>query len=472
VGASESSATDKRAVLLVTCAAAFLFPFMGSSVNVALPAIGVGLDMKAVDLPWVATAFLLTSSLLLVPFGRLGDMRGRKRVLVTGVGIYAVGSVIAGLAQNGSMLIVARAVQGAGGAMLAATSVAILVSVHGPAERGRVLGINAAALYTGLSVGPALGGILTQSFGWRAVFLVNVPLGLTLFLAAYYKLPRQQPQSPEARFDWAGFAAYAVFLVGGVYGMTRIPDVEGFAGIGIGIVGFLALLKIEGATKEPLMDIALFRSNLAFAMSNLAAFLNYSAFFAATFLLSLYLQIVTGLSPRAAGLVLVAMPVIQALISPVAGRLSDQREPRVLTSAGMALSAASLFLMSRFDVDTPIAQVALALALLGLGVGLFSSPNTNAVMTSVQPSRYGLASATLSTTRQVGMVLSMGIATLFIASSVGATSVEATPPDLFVDAMRSTFLLCTVACLIGIVASIFRGTVHHTMEDGGSDAAM
>ena len=466
MSASAQSATDKRAVLLVTCAAAFLFPFMGSSVNVALPAIGVGLGMTSVELPWVATSFLLTSSLLLVPFGRLGDMRGRKTVLVAGVGIYVLGSVIAGLAQTGAMLIAARAVQGAGGAMLAATSVAILVSVHEPGERGRVLGINAASLYTGLSVGPALGGILTQSLGWRAVFLVNVPLGLMLFLAAYYRLPRQQPQSPHVRFDWPGFAAYAVFLVGGVYGMTQLPGADGIAGIAIGLAGFLVLLKIEGATKEPLMDIALFRSNMSFALSNLAALLNYSAFFAATFLLSLYLQIVTGLSPRTAGLVLVAMPVIQALVSPVAGRLSDRREPRVLASAGMALSGIALFLMSRFEVNTPILQVALALALLGLGVGLFSSPNTNAVMTSVQPSRYGLASATLSTTRQVGMVLSMGIATLFIASRVGAASVEETPPDLFVAAMQSTFLLCTGACLIGIVASVFRGTVLHSPAEG------
>jgi EmrB/QacA subfamily drug resistance transporter len=464
----ESPATDKRAVLIVTCAAAFLFPFMGSSVNVALPSIGIGLGMTSVELAWVATSFLLTSSLLLVPFGRLGDMRGRKRVLTTGVAIYAVGSTIASLSMNGAMLITARVVQGVGGAMLASTSVAILASVFGPGERGRALGINAASLYSGLSVGPALGGFLTQSYGWRAVFLVNIPLGVALFLAAHYNLPRQEPVAPESRFDWRGFAAYAVFLVGGVYGMTQLPASNGFLGIGIGITGFLVLLRVEHAAHQPLIDVALFRSNTSFAMSNLAAFLNYSAFFAATFLLSFYLQIVMGLSPRATGLVLVSMPIIQAIVSPLAGRLSDRYEPRVLASSGMALTAIALFLMSRFDAATPIVQVVLVLALLGLGVGIFSSPNTNAVMTSVQSHRYGLASATLSTTRQVGMVLSMGIATLFIATRVGATDINTTPPLLLVDAMQSTFLLCTIACLVGIVASVFRGSLYSTVS--GTDS--
>jgi len=446
--------------LLVTSVAAFLFPFMSSSVNVALPTIGADLAMGAVELAWVTTAFLLTSSLLLVPFGRLGDMRGRKRVLVTGVGIYTLGSALAGLAPNGEMLIAARAIQGSGGAMLAATSVAILVSVHAPGERGKVLGINAAALYSGLSAGPAVGGFLTQSLGWRAVMLVNVPLGVVLLFAALYRLPQQSPERPDARFDWAGFAAYAAFLFGGVYGLSELPSSHGIVALGIGIAGFLALLRIESSRTEPLIDIALFRKNVAFAMSNLAALLNYSAFFAATFLLSLYLQIVTGLSPSMAGLVLIAMPVIQAFVSPAAGRLSDRFEPRVLASSGMAFTAIGLFLMSRFDAGSSVPTILVALVLLGLGIGVFSSPNTNAVMTSVEPMHYGLASATLSTMRQVGMVLSMGIATLFISMKVGTMDILDTPTPLFVDAMQSTFILCTVACLVGIIPSVFRGTVH------------
>lgn len=457
---SAASGTNKRTILVVTCAAAFVFPFMGSSVNVALPSIGVGLRMSAVELAWVATAFLLTSSILLIPFGRIADARGRKGVLTTGVAVYTVGSLLAASSINGTMLIVARAIQGSGGAMLASTAVAILAAAFGPGERGKALGINAASLYTGLSLGPAIGGILTQSFGWRAVFLVNIPLGIALFLAAYLKLPAQKPSTAGASFDWSGFTAYAVFLSGSVYGLTQLPSGRAFISIAIGVAAFLILLRLEKVSNHPLVDTALFRHNLSFTMSNLAAFLNYSSFFAATFLLSIYLQVAAGLTPRTAGLVLVSMPVIQAFVSPVAGRLSDRVDPRFLASGGMALTAGALFAMSRLDAVSPVGLVILALSLLGLGVGIFSSPNTNAVMASVDSSRYGVAAATLSTTRQVGMVLSMGIATLFIASQIGTSDVSSAPPHLFVAAMQSTFALCTAACVVGIVASLARGPVH------------
>ncbi len=458
---SRTPGEQKRAILLVTCAAAFVFPFMGSSVNVALPSIGVGLKMSAIEIAWVATAFLLTSSILLIPFGRIADAHGRKRILTTGVGVYTVGSVLAAVSLNGTMLIIARAIQGSGGAMLASTAVAILAAAFEPGERGKALGINAASLYAGLSVGPAIGGILTQALGWRAVFMVNVPLGLALFLAARLKLPAQKPHSVEVAFDWSGFMAYAVFLSGSVYGLTQLPATRAFISIVIGLAAFLVLLRIERGSKNPLVDISLFRHNLPFAMSNLAAFLNYTAFYAATFLLSIYLQVAAGFTPRTAGLVLVSMPVIQAVVSPLAGRLSDRIEPRLLASVGMALTAGALFTMSQLDAFSPVELIIFALALLGLGVGIFASPNTNAVMASVHSNRYGVAAATLSTTRQVGMVLSMGIATLFIASEIGAADISSAAPQLFIAAMQSTFALCTVACLIGIIASIARGSAHH-----------
>ncbi|MBN1855481.1 MAG: MFS transporter [Dehalococcoidia bacterium] len=452
--------SNKGAVLAVTCAASFLFPFMGSSVNVALPSIGVDLDMSAVQLAWVATSFLLTSAILLVPVGRVGDMKGRKDLLVVGVATYVVGSTLAALAGTGTTLIASRAVQGAGGAMLAATSIAIVSDFFGPGERGRALGINAAALYGGLSLGPAIGGIVTEAFGWRALFFMNIPLGIALILAAWYKLPRLRPASPDMKFDFKGLAAYAVFLLGLMYGATELPESRGFILMAIGLGALVILILIERRSDMPLVDIVLFKTNVVFAMSNIAALLNYSATFATSFLLSLYLQVVSGLSPGRAGLVLVSMPLVQAIVSPLAGRLSDRIEPRILASTGMGLSALSLLLMSRLAANTPISYVVAALLLFGLGVGLFSSPNTNAVMTSVPPPKYGLASATLATMRQIGMVLSMALATLIIGSFVGEITVGSTPIGQFVSAVRLTFLVCTVACVAGIVASFARGRIH------------
>lgn len=460
--------TDKRSVLVVTCAASFLFPFMGSSVNVALPSIGADLGMTAVELTWVATAFLLTSTLLLMPFGRVGDTKGRKRVLMTGVATYAVGSALAGLAPTGMALIAARAVQGSGGAMLASTALAILSSAYGPGERGKALGINAACLYSGVSLGPAVGGIVTQSLGWRALLLMNVPLALTLLLAAYLKLPASRPSAPNTPFDWKGFGAYALFLFGVMYGISLLPEARGYFVIGAGIAGLALLLRVERDAPHPLVDIGLFKSNMPFAMSNVAALLNYSATFAAGFLMSLYLQVVVGLPPRTAGLTLVAMPIVQAFVSPLAGRLSDRMEPRVLASIGMGLTAVALLTLSRLTTETGIWYVVAALMLLGLGVGLFASPNTNAVMTSVPPGKYGLAVATLATMRQAGMVLSMAVATLVISAKIGDIGVAAAPMPDFVEAVQLTFVICAIACMVGIVASLSRGKIHGGGGNAGS----
>jgi len=242
-----------------------------------------------------------------------------------------------------------------------------------------------------------------------------------------------------------------------MYGLTLLPRWEGITGMDIGLAALAVLVRTERRTTSPLIDIAMFRSNVTFAMSNVAALLNYAGTFAATFLISLYLQLVTGLTPRAAGLVLISMPLMQ---SPLAGRLSDRVEPRMLASAGMGSTVVALFVMSRFTLQTPVAVVASALALLGVGVGFFSSPNTNAVMTSVESRRYGVASATLSTMRQVGMVLSMGAATVVINAVIGDIPVESAPVALFVSAMRTTLLICTFACFAGIFASLARGAIH------------
>lgn len=433
---------------------------MGSSVNVALPRIGADLSMNAVELAWVATGFLLTSALLLVPMGRLADMRGRKLIMTTGVAIYVVGSVIAGLAWTGPVLIFARVVQGSGGSMLAATSVAILSSAYGPGERGKALGLNAASLYAGLSLGPALGGVLTQAFGWRAVFYVNVPLGLTLFFAARYFLPHQVPSTAGTKFDLKGLAAYTVFLLGVMYGVTLLPDSPGYVSIAVGLAALGVLIHIERFSAAPLVDVHLFRYNITFAFSNLAALLNYMAIYAAGFLLSLYLQLVTGLSPRSAGFVLIAMPAVQALVSPLAGRLSDRAEPRVLASFGMGLTVAALLVLSRLTAESHVINVIVGLLVLGLGVGIFSSPNTNAVMASVASREFGIAAATLSTVRQMGMVFSMGIATLVLGAIVGQVELGLTDPRLLASAMRLIFVICTVSCSVGILASLARGQVH------------
>ncbi len=451
--------------MIVAAMSSFLLPYMASSVNIALPTIGREFLMDAVSLSWVATAYLLAAAVFLVPFGRLADIHGRKKIFASGVMIYTAASLVSGISAHATILISARALQGLGEAMMFGTGMALLTSAFPPGERGRALGINVAAVYAGLSLGPFFGGVLTEHFGWRSVFLTNVPLGLLTILVVSRKLADDDDAPPHGtareKFDIIGAAIYALSLVSGMYGFSLLPAPEGLWLILAGLVGIVAFVKWEGAVRYPCLDTALFRTNVVFAFSNLAAMINYASTFAVTFLLSLYLQYTKGMNPEAAGLILLSQPVIMAIFSPFAGKLSDRMEPRVVASAGMALTSASLFMFTLLDAGTQLRFVVACLVLLGLGLALFSSPNTNAVMSCVDMTCYGVASATLGTMRLIGQMLSMGIAMLMFATYVGGENISPGQSyPMFLSSMRGAFVIFSVFCFLGMFASLARGKIH------------
>jgi len=450
-------AAERRLVLLITTTSSFLAPFMSSSLNIALPRIGAEFQLNAVVLGWVATAYLLSAAVFLVPFGRLGDIYGRRRIFSSGVILFAAASLLSALSVSGPMLIAARVLQGWGGSMIFGTGTAMLTSAYPPGERGAALGINTAAVYSGLSLGPVLGGVLTQSLGWRSLFLLNAGLGVFLAAAVLLLIKREWREARGEPFDTAGSTLFGLTLITLMYGFSRLPSAVGFALIAVGAALGALFLRVEDRSAHPVLNLGLFRENRLFAFSNLAAFINYSATAASGFLLSLYLQYVKGLSPRAAGLVLVAQPVIMAAASPVTGRLSDRIEPRLLASGGMALSSAGLLTLAFLRQDSPLAVVVGCLVLLGLGFGLFSSPNTNAVMSSVDKRALGVASATLGTMRLTGQMFSMGVSLLVIALFLGR--VKITPERLpdFMRGLRAAYVIFAVLCAAGVFASTARG---------------
>jgi len=452
-----NNTVSKRTILLVAALASFLPPFMGSAINIALPSIGREFQMDAVSLNWVATAYLLTTAILLLPFGRLADIHGRKRVLIYGTIVFTASSLALAFSPSATALISLRALQGIGSAMMFSTGIAILTSVFPVGERGRALGINVAATYLGLSLGPVLGGLLTQHFGWRSVFLANVPLGLMVITLLFWKVKGEWAGEKRERFDLTGSIIYSLALIGIMYGFSLLPAISGAWLIIAGTAGILAFVRWETKVKSPLLDIKLFKKNRVFAFSNLAALINYSATFAVGFLLSLYLQSVKGLNPQNAGLILLAMPAIQAIFSPVAGRLSDRIEPRILASGGMALTAAGLSLFIFISAETTLSFIIASLILLGFGFALFSSPNTNAVMSSVDQGVYGVASATLATMRQVGMMLSMGITMSLFAIYIGRVEITPEYYSLFLESIKVAFIIFTALCTGGIFASLARG---------------
>lgn len=452
--------TDSRVVLLITTVSVFMTAFMGSSTNIALPTIGREFALDAVSLSWVAMAYTLANAMSLLPVGRLADILGRRRIFTTGVSGYVVASLVVGLASSGTMLIAARFVQGAFASMMFATSTAILTSVFPANERGRVLGINTAAVYTGLSVGPFLGGLMTQNLGWRSIFLIGAALGLISIALVATRVRGEWAEARGERFDVRGAAVYGAAIVSFMYGLSLLPNREGAGLIAVGLVMGGGFIYWEGRAHQPLVNLDLFRRNRGFALSNVAALINYSATAAVGFLLSLYLQYIKGLTPQAAGLVLIAQPIVQAVFSPITGRLSDRVESRIVASAGMAVTTVGLALLTFLGEATPFWYIVLCLILLGFGFALFSSPNTNAVMSSVTRRWYGVASATVATMRTMGMMLSLGIAALIFAIVIGRVQITPQQYPAFLASARLAFSIFAAACFAGVFASLARGQIR------------
>jgi EmrB/QacA subfamily drug resistance transporter len=457
--ASVSEGT-KKVVLVVTTLVAFLSPFGLSSVNIALPSIGKAFRMDAILLSWVTTAYLLASAIFLVPLGKVADLYGRKRIFTCGILTFTVASLGSSVSQSAVMLVCFRIVQGIGAAAMYCIAAAILTSVFPPRELGRVLGINVAAVYLGLSAGPFGGGWLTQHLGWRSIFLVNVLLGSVLLLSIVLKLKREWLEAKGERFDLAGSIIYSATLFLLMFGFSHLSSMWGAGLVGLGALGILAFIKWEIKAKNPVLDIDLFRNNRIFAYSNLAALINYSATFAVTFLVSLYLQYIAGLTAERAGLILVSQPLMQALFSPLSGKLSDKIEPRIVASTGMGLTAAGLFLFIFLDEKTTLGFIVGTLMLLGFGFALFSSPNMSAVMGSVEKKFYGVASGTLGTMRAVGQVLSMGTTILIFSVLIGNVQITPDTYPHFLRSVRWAFVFFSVLCSGGILASLARGKVR------------
>jgi len=449
-------------VLLVTTLSSFLTPFMGSAVNVALPAIARELSMTALSLGWVATSFILAATITLLPLGRLADIYGRRRFYLYGALIFTVASSFCIWSPSQSFLIAARSLQGIGGAMIFSTGTAMLISVYPPEKRGTIIGINTAAVYIGLTVGPFIGGLLTQHFGWRYIFLFTTVWGLIIILTVINTIKIDSHADNGEDFDTTGSLIYGIALFSLMYGFSRLPSWNAGFLIVTGVL-FLALFIFQQLKSPfPLVDIHLFRDNKVFAFSNLAALINYCATFSITFLLSLYLQHIKRLTPSHTGMILIAAPIVQAFLSPFAGKLSDRFEPQIISSIGMTLTVAGLVQLIFLESATSIEYVLFCLVLLGIGFALFSSPNVNATMSSVQKKYYGVASAMLGTMRLSGQMSSMGITMLVFAVILGNNPISDANSLLLLKSAKLIFAILAVICGGGIFASLARGKMHET----------
>ena len=451
-------------------------PLDSSIVSVSLPSITSSLKMDYAMAIWVPTAYLAALTVLLLSIGRLSDMRGRKPFFISGFAIFTSASFLCSISSSGLQLIAFRVIQGAGAAFMASTSPAIVTNVFPGKERGKALGINTMAVYVGLAVGPSLGGFLTSAVGWRSIFYINIPIGLFVIAMSLWKL-REPLTVSQKRFDLTGALSFSLGIIplllaltlGGIYGWTAPLTVSLLVAGGAFLVMFVLFERKKG--DEAMLDVSLFSNNRLFSAANISSLLNYTSFFGVSFFISFYLQRALGYSPLQAGVILFVMPVSMAVLSPISGWLSDKIGSRILASFGMAVICVGLLLLSTLSLSSSSADVALRLFIVGFGMGLFSSPNTSAVMGSVEKNQLGIASGTLGTMRFLGQSLSLALmsaifATFISSSLLSALFIGVNPSALgvatagFVEAMRRAFIIAAIISAAGVFTSLVRGKPH------------
>ena len=462
---SGSPALSRNIVLTVTALTTFLPPFMLSAVNLALPAISKTYTVSAVWLSWVAVSYLLSSAVFLVPAEKMGDIWGRKRVLLAGTWIFLLSSFLCPFAPNMPVFLLLRSVQGVGGALMLTMGMAILTSVFPSDQRGKALGVNVAAVYMGSSAGPFIGGFFISAFGWASIFYLNALLaGLSIGLLVKF-VPFEWKEGKSKRIDIPGSLLYGVSLISVMYGASILPSLQGGGLLVFGGGTFLLFLRRMLRAEDPLFDVRLFSGNRVFAFSNIAALINYAATYSVAFLLSLYLQYIKGMTPSGAGMVMMIQPLLQAFLSPYAGRLSDRIEPGILASAGMFSTGLGLSLFAFLGWQSPMALIVTALVLLGVGFAFFSSPNINAIMGSVPASFYGVASGSVGTMRVLGQMSSMAVITIIFATLLGKEAVTPEVYGVFLTAVRICFTISAAVCFLGVFFSWFRGNLHGRTEN-------
>ncbi|HEV7922253.1 MAG TPA: MFS transporter [Thermoanaerobaculia bacterium] len=416
--------TRPYAILASIGIGTFMSALDGSVVNVVLPLLREQLRTDVATIEWVATVYLLVVSALLLGVGRAGDLYGQKRLYIGGFVLFVAGSATCGLARGVGMLIAMRGLQAVGAAMLFASGPAILTRAFPPERRGRALGALATFTYLGLTVGPALGGWLAHAYGWRSVFYINIPIGLIGIVMAWRALPHDAVADRGEPFDLAGAALFTTGLVALLIALNQGHAWGWSAPLTLGLIFFavfqlVLFLSVERQRSHPMLDLSLFR-NRVFSAATLAALLNYICVYSVLFVLPFVLMQGRGLSVQRTGLILTAQPIVMAIVAPLSGALSDRIGSRILAALGMFFLFVGLLTVVWVASLTPW-LIAAGLAIIGLGVGLFVSPNNSALMGAAPPHRQGIAAGVLATARNLGMVLGVGIAGAVLTTYLAQT---------------------------------------------------
>lgn len=443
--------------LIIVCIGSFIGPLGMASVNIAIPDLAADLQANAKLVSWLPTLFLLSTVTFMLPFGKLADNYGRKRIYTYGLGLNALAALMCAWGDVIEWVLFWRFVQGAASAMIFGTGVAILTSVTPSAKRGFALGLAAASVYIGLTVAPAIGGWLTELWGWRAVFLFQVPLVIALITLIKFGLHGEWKRDTYSRFDWRGMGLFALFSTSLVLGLSMIPTLSGLVLLVLAVVAMGFFVLHQSRHSEPLIRVQMFLESRVFSMSLTTSMLLYASLYPLSFLLSLYLQYVKNFSPAQAGQIILAQALSMALLAPIAGRLSDRIQPRLLATAGCGIVAVGFLILSQMDINTTARYIVCSLILIGIGVGLFSTPNNNAIMGSVKSGELGVASATMNLARTIGNLIGMSLVNLLVHIYLGEAQITEEQYPALVTTISISLRISFVCVLFACFLSAFRG---------------
>lgn len=440
-------------VILISFLTSFFGVFLSNGIIIGVPAIANDFAMNNVIQNWIPTIFFLVMAVFTVPAGQISGKFGVKKSLFIGVIVFLIGSTGAALSFSTESFMLFRIIQGASVAFINVSAMAMVVSAVKPQNRGKALGFTVTGVYLATSLSPVICGFLVYNLGWRSIFYVVIPFLVLCIVLIILKVPQEWQTYKDDNIDKIGSIIYSIGILLFIYGFTNLINTNGLVCTMTGIVLLVIFAAWELRQKSPVFNMNLFK-NTKFTSSNIAALCSYLAIMVVTTILNYHFQYVRGWNAQMAGLVLIVTPIIMAILAPNTGKLSDRIHPQKLAAAGMAIATIALLILTFLNKDTPLYLVILAMVLQGIGMGLFSSPNMNAIMSSVPPKDAPTASASQATMRTIGQTMSLGLLTLIFAWIMGNLALSTQYADLIVKSSQIICTICMFACLVSIFASL------------------
>ena len=453
--------TLNKYVIIIGILCSFAVAFNSNALSVALPTIANDFQISNIMQNWIVNIYLLIIAALSVPFGKICGKYGLNRTLVIGLIIYIIGAILSGMASDANIILVSRIIHAVGSSILFVNVMAIITAQIPSNTRGQAVGLTITGVYVGLTSAPTIGGILVQNISWRSIFYVTLPL---IFISIYLlkRINKEWSVDEDVPIDIKGSILYMIGILVLMFGFTSLNESYGMLLAVIGLIVLTIFAKYELKLSNPIYDIKLFR-NVKYTSSNIASFISYFATFVVTYILNYHFQYLNGFDPQTTGIILIVTPLLMAIIAPLSGRLSDKIDPQILAAIGMSLVSIAMFILVFLDESTPIYIVLIAMILQGTGFGIFSSPNSNIILGSVEKKDIPTASASLSTVRTIGQSFSLGLLTVIFSFVMGNVQILPSNYPLLIQSSQITMIFSTIFCVIAVLLSLMGVKSKHNI---------